>query len=940
MTDKPDFSSMSQEEISAYIEKLLTEQAVKQNKIIFNLRAELNRTKDKAEQELSAQKQVIAAKDEQIDIINTDRKKLRLQNGNQKDLIDNILSNIREHKSIYSRYLQEENIPAVDSSDLRELNIYLEGLLVTLFNAVEALLIHQDKALNLGTSERNSGKVLSDADFSADEQAEEDGKAELDTAEETVAEDLSARDFNVQTEELTQSLKQKENNGLSPEQVDKVILSQCSKNCTDSIATELDNATVIVDKVLQECQQQKQNEDTTPSKNSPGFISVCDSNKVAGIISRAGQTTLKMHCPVCSAITSFKLLAKKKRINSVLTITDSLGSVGTVLSSVQTAVCTECGNSVEINPASLTDVALTLKQKTALDSEESEDRAHTKTDKNCQDCPNDAAGTGGALGGDGVKTAGTEGEDRPCTDRTATEQKKRKEQFRAISKDCTGSRTELILSEQLLATAPDSLSVIDPALFDAHTFGMTPAFVKSRLSVTLLAACGTQFCQLGAPKNRTFNYFEGNGFPLSREHLTGAINAFARAYLHPVTEAIRTDIVKRSPALIMDESTLLVRESARRKQREGKSRKSQIWTLNSNWTSDIKASWFCVSQSRSYQNVLDIIGEELKKSNPELKYLITDGYTGYDAALKILQEQGVKIKSARCLAHARRPLHYLLRDYGLLRIYNEYLLPAGAKFTDFAENLRKYRKTKHNRKLTEREAQLLTIYWLINALFVLDSQVVKKHHYVCNTQEFKDELFKVRQEQSALVIESLFDAIRLFIAQNPKIINCIVNSAGTITYRQNKRYPESKALIYLLRFEQELKAFTKSADVELTSSAAERSLKLGICLRHACMFMHSEDGAHAFADFQTIINTCILNRVPVQHYLVWLVANMKWRMNKLRSEGHDDPTFFTMPGKKKLLGEDKLLAMYDKKNRIGYDKVDVSGLTPYDYRNYLLNRLY
>lgn len=66
--------------------------------------------------------------------------------------------------------------------------------------------------------------------------------------------------------------------------------------------------------------------------------------------------------------------------------------------------------------------------------------------------------------------------------------------------------------------------------------------------------------------------------------------------------------------------------------------------------------------------------------------------------------------------------------------------------------------------------------------------------------------------------------------------------------------------------------------------------------------MHSEDGAHAFADFHTITNTCIQNRVSVQHYLVWLVANIKWRMNKLREDGHSDPSFFTMAEKKTVNG--------------------------------------
>lgn len=83
-----------------------------------------------------------------------------------------------------------------------------------------------------------------------------------------------------------------------------------------------------------------------------------------------------------------------------------------------------------------------------------------------------------------------------------------------------------------------------------------------------------------------------------------------------------------------------------------------------------------------------------------------------------------------------------------------------------------------------------------------------------------------------------------------------------VNVSRNRKYPESGALIYLLKFEQALRVFTLFPDVELSSSAAERALKLGICTRHACMFIRSEDGAHAFADYQTIVNTCNLNKVP------------------------------------------------------------------------------
>ena len=162
---------------------------------------------------------------------------------------------------------------------------------------------------------------------------------------------------------------------------------------------------------------------------------------------------------------------------------------------------------------------------------------------------------------------------------------------------------------------------------------------------------------------------------------------------------------------------------------------------------------------------------------------------------------------------------------------------------------------------------------------------------------------------------------------------------GEYRFFRNRKYPESGALIYLLKFEKALKEFTCSPDVELSSSAAERALKLGICTRHACMFIQSEDGAHAFADYQTIVNTCNLNRVPVQPYLMWLTANIRLRLLELQEQGRDDSTFFKMPHRNPSKDRDGnvigILDMYDKSNVYCYDKIDTKGLAPYDYRRYL-----
>ncbi len=483
------------------------------------------------------------------------------------------------------------------------------------------------------------------------------------------------------------------------------------------------------------------------------------------------------------------------------------------------------------------------------------------------------------------------------------------------------------------------LPVINPYTFDAEAFGMTPAFKKSVMSVSLLSSCGALFTQLGAPKNRIFNFYEGNGLPLTREQLTGGINASARAFLHNVATNIHDDILNNSKAVVCDESTLLCRENSHKKKANNETSKSQIWVMTSSFTSPIKAAWYTVSKSRTAQNVVDILKEGVKKDGL-LRYVISDGFSGYDCGIKTLEEiTGCILYSARCWTHGRRALFKLLQNTWLLRIYENELIPAGESFCNFGQNLKNYRASKAGKNLTDNDAALLTIFYLINSLFIIDFEVIRTHQFVCDTEEFKQDLLKARLQKSAKVVDLIFDSIRRYIADNPEIMSGKKTKQGEYRFFRNRKYPESGALIYLLKFEKALKEFTLSTDVELSSSAAERALKLGICTRHACMFIQSEDGAHAFADYQTIVNTFNLNRVPVQPYLIWLTANIRLRLLELQEQGRDDSTFFKMPHRNPSKEKDGnvigILDMYDKPNVYCYDKIDTKGLTPYDYRPYL-----
>lgn len=105
------------------------------------------------------------------------------------------------------------------------------------------------------------------------------------------------------------------------------------------------------------------------------------------------------------------------------------------------------------------------------------------------------------------------------------------------------------------------------------------------------------------------------------------------------------------------------------------------------------------------------------------------------------------------------------------------------------------------------------------------------------------------------------------------------------------------------------------------------------------MFLSSEDGGQAFADYQTIINTCILNRVPPLSYIIRLVTNIKYRMLLLEREGRGCDMGLTMPKKEKIVVKlsdetmtKELISMYDERNIIDFDKIEVKGPAPHDYR--------
>ena len=972
----PDFSLMTKEEMESFIK----EQMAKANATIEAQRKEHQEQLDKQLKIINNLRQENSAHLKELEITKTDNKKLTDNNNALTTIISNVLTYIRDNQSTYSKYLQDENIPRLDSYDLFSINNYFDKLMPVLLGAIPSFRFHQARSIDLGTTEQCKGYENAN-DTPDDEVAREDGAHDLESAAEVHVEkqdELADEELTVVKDITLKGDKNSSNSKVAEPKPEELInavrqdIKSDDPNRTLTDSTGLLKTTFAKDESALDIGNQQNSSKPMPSRPEKEYISVNSSNRIAGVITSNNLTELYMVCPnpECGKYARFTVSKKDTRHNTVLTPYGSFNNLRSYITAVRMATCTECYNcNVEINPAQFTDFKVTrdyssanelsasskLNQSDIQNQEEAELELSKEQSQNelrvstsAQEC---------ALKQD---TSDSQSKDKSKEDtlkksikrahhkNSDERQKERRASSNQIKHSDSAHEVTVSLDCKKIDPGFGIHDVINPFYFDAESFGVTPAFAKSKLSVALLVAAGTMFSQLGTPKNRIFNVYEGKGFPFSREHLTGGINAFARAFLHPVATQIKNDILENSSTVIMDESTLMVRENANNnkkdKNSQTKGKKSFIWTLNTNWNSKLKAAWYCVSDTRSHKTIIDILKSAVAS---KLTHLLSDGYTGYDKAIDILEKEfGMYIQSARCWAHARRPLFLLLQNEGLIEIYNKYLLPKGSVFTDFEANLDKYMKDPKDRALTDRDRTLLVIFYLINMLFVIDSTVVKKHGFICDTKEFADDLKSIRQKVSVKILDSIFDTIRAFIISRPDVIKISFkksgNNNGALLFNKNNRYPESKALIYLLKYEQELKEYTKSPDIELTSNTAERSLKLGICARKSFMFLQSEDGGHAFADYQTIVNTCILNGVPVEPYMMWVVANIKLRMNEQMRYGHSDPTFFKMPRKQnKILTDENgnnyeaLCGMYSSHNRYCYDRIDVKGLAPYDYRKYL-----
>lgn len=512
------------------------------------------------------------------------------------------------------------------------------------------------------------------------------------------------------------------------------------------------------------------------------------------------------------------------------------------------------------------------------------------------------------------------------------------------------SMVRKICPEEDILVMEDGSKVINPCTFDAEAYAKMPVFIKCSVTVGLMVQMITMLTELSLPKSRVHRFFTDLGLQIEKQQVINWLIGFSRAFMRPAALKIKSDVLSLSSGVLMDETTLKVAMAAEAIERlapglleknKGQTpmdgmRLCQIWTVNTSWTSEIQASFCMLSPTRNHTVPVNL----LKDCNRnQVRFLTTDGYAGYQTALKVLEkEYGITIKHTPCMTHLRRPLHQFLEDTTLLDIYNMELLPAGCDFyTDFTKNLKRLKKNGlppayGNRKLTELDCALLTVYYLINMLYAIDTSVVVHYGYNCQSKEFQKALKTAREQCSALVIDAIYDIIYNMLNDFPELVE-VYKREDKIAFRAKDSRREGKFIVSMLKVEPEIRLFIEHPEIELSQSVCERALRTAVLARKSFYVLRSEDGAQAFCDNQTVFGTCRKQKLSLLYYVGWLIANMKMRMRDLENAGKGDASIYMLPHKAELLGSDgkkETLGIYHPENRTMFDKVDMNWLMPYD----------
>ena len=864
---------------------------------------------------------------------------LKAGNAGQKDVIVNALTFIKDNRDAFANLIKDN--PPEDLYNLKEINSYLMIFLSNARIATAQLGRYIRGTYVSSQSESNKNyKIQSDSENSSDSSIKGSESASANNVEPKDSENTAPTyatypDYTEHKDVDVAAASIVSHDDRDMEELSLMCDVEEKECCADSMSTLQSVQSVI----------ELSGEIRKNNKNSAGVVldplaeerSILNLSKDSDITKAIKVPTgfrIRCYCPTCKHIHEFKFDGKVKRANEVKEYQGIDTKIS--LSAVQNLIGVGCGTTIEYNPALITAYD-TYEVKTRSDDRPKEGvRNSNECDSKIEQSLNQEVIVTNQDRQNTPKTHTNESADNSELKNSDNKAKVNKKILQNICRHDGAVKSSHDIAHDLISYKGRN-DIINPNTFDFDAFALLPCFNKCALSAGLMSALHSMFAMLSAPKSRITTMLNGLGVDWSRVHITDIINGGSRAFFHGVAEVIHNDMLYNCRSVIMDETTLKVRSQ---KTKSGYIKKSQLWCMATSWTEEVSATYFRASDSRNADNVLDLLDS---KNPSSIDTITTDGYAGYDAAVEEFKKAGIDICHASCWTHARRPLHRYLTESGLLKIYNQYLLPDGCEMSAFMENLRKYeQKNKGAKSLSALNRDCLIVYYLINCLFYIDSSAWQEA--IIKGTSFEDEIEKYRKNISSKVLDAIFDVVRHIIRENGNIvIKCSGSRHGRVKYRKSNQHAVSGPLIYLLNQETKLREFVDKPHIELSSSAAERAIRLGACARHSFQFLNHPDSAQAFADHLTIANTCTMNNVSFTQYTLWLMANIRYRIvQKLMLEGMQSHAVSLPKSRTEIIedGDNKVkirIGLYDKANKTIFDEISYEGLTPYDFKTLILS---
>lgn len=462
-------------------------------------------------------------------------------------------------------------------------------------------------------------------------------------------------------------------------------------------------------------------------------------------------------------------------------------------------------------------------------------------------------------------------------------------------------------------------------------YSMRGAYVGCKLSQGTLTNLLLQFSTGLQPKSRIYEQLVHNSGVegISRGYIIDFINQGIRAFCYKVALYHRQIMLETNKVIHADETTYIVREHCKNSGR----RKSYLWCLVSGEHEKYQGVYFNGATTRNTEDFYDTLGftpDDIPK-DIAIEYLCTDSYGGYFKGVNELNAHGLNIKQQLCWSHVRSKWCTALDSMGYLDFFKRIKSKTGQNITQFGKHLKdELQSLGEDAQPSDLVMSVICIIFLIDVIFHYEATLKNKE---------QDEVLAFRQKYLLEYVDDVFTQVKALAADSDNCVDYTINADGTYTCKSNNGIPFTKAIVYQLNSEHELRTAFSYGGCSIHNNISERMIRPTVQQRKLQLFLTSSAGFKSYACIKSLECTCRINGIPFVDYLEWLVQEMKHRLEEYRYTHHISTQICLEPGRQRRPAPTQLdpnhtepIGLYDEDYFTQFDRISLEGLTVWDYR--------